>query len=285
MLFCTLLLWRLYKIMAKKQSLEKKMELKNRSAQRKAERAHEESAILYRCLTMLGVLAIAEIYFLLCYKFMVNGTMEQVASMAKTVGIMSWVGLAGAAVGVVLTAVRGLQKFKRLGGWILLLGVVIAVGSQIVLRVFPTGVTFMCVAVPVLAMVGFVFYLYQKEFLFSGLGVGLSIVGAWLAHRAINSSLWSGRVLFVEIVLLVLDLILLAVSVKIAKNDGKWGKGGKGVQVFTNTTSTGLLNGALGFAAAALLIVAFAPSTALYLMWAGIGILFILAVYYTVHMM
>ena len=61
--------------MAKKQSLEKKKMIRAQSLQKKEDRAKEEAAILNRCLGLLGVLVVAEIYFLMCYRFFVQGTM------------------------------------------------------------------------------------------------------------------------------------------------------------------------------------------------------------------
>ena len=157
-------------------------------------------------------------------------------------------------------------------------------GSRLMLAVYPAGTTVMCAAVPLLALAGFVYYLYQKEFFCSGLGLGLAVVGMWFAHRAIGSA-WSSRYVIVEVVLLILVLALLALTVAIGRNGGKWGKDGAAKMIFSGASNYALAYGVLAVAAAFLVVGIFAPAAALYLMWAGIALLFVMAVYYTIHMM
>ena len=92
--------------MAKKQSLEKKKQIKAQSAQRKTDRAKEEAAILNRCLGLLGVLVAAEIYFLMCYRFFVQGTMQTLVTMSNVIAVVGYVGLALAVAGVIGAVAR-----------------------------------------------------------------------------------------------------------------------------------------------------------------------------------
>ena len=55
--------------------------------------------------------------------------------------------------------------------------------------------------------------------------------------------------------------------------------------MFSGTTNYSLAYGALAAAAAAIVLGIIAPACALYLLWAGIALLFVLAVYYTMHLM
>ena len=270
--------------MAKKQSLDKKNQMKARNAQRKQERAKAESALLYRCLGMLSVLAIAEIYFLLTYRFLVQGTARSMAAMAEFNGAMVWVGLAAAVVGVVLMVVKRGKKAAHWGGWIAMLGVIVCIGSRLAITIFPTGTAVMCVAVPLLALACFVYFLYQREFFFSGLGMGLAAAGMWLSRRAADSAYWSTKYLVIEAVLLIAVLVLLFLAVKIGRSGGKWGKE-ETTAVFSDSTNYAVVYGTLGIAAVMLVVGSFVPALALYLMWAGIALLFVLAVYYTMHLM
>ena len=271
--------------MAKKQSLEKKKILKEQSQQRKADRVKEENAILNKCLGMLGVLVIAEIYFLICYRFFVQGTMQSLVTTSKVIGAVSWIGLAAAVVGIILAVAHRGKKHARWGNWLALLGAVLFLGGRLMLAIYPVGTTVVCVAVPLLALAGFVYYLYQKEFFCSGLGLGVAVFGMWLSRRAAGSAFWDGKALVLEIVLLIVVLALLAFSVAAGRNGGKWGKGEKEKVVFSGTTNYNVMYGTLVLAAAALLVAMFAPAAALYLMWGGIALLFVLAVYYTIHLM
>ena len=271
--------------MAKKQSLEKKKLIKEQSLQRKAEHEKEENAILNRCLGLLGVLVVAEIYFLLCYRFFVQGTMQTLVSMSRVIGVVGWIGLAALIVGVIAAIVRRRKRFGHAGAWLALLGAVLFAGGRLMLAVYPTGTTVMCVAVPLLALAGFVYYLYQKEFFCAGLGMGLAVVGMWFARRAANGAALGGMALVVEAVLVVLVLVLLGISVAAGRNGGKWGKGEKARSLFSGTTHYGVLYGALVIAAVILLLGTFVPAITLYLMWIGIALLFVLAVYYTIHLM
>ena len=271
--------------MAKKQSLEKKKQIRAQSMQRKADREKEEAAILNKCLGMLAVLVVAEIYFLLCYRFFVQGTMQSLVTMAGVIAVVGYIGLAAAIAGAILFAVRRRGKLAQGGVWLLLLGVILFAGSRLMLAIYPTGTTVMCAVVPLLALAGFVYYLYQKEFFCAGLGMGLAVAGMWLAHRAVGSAAWSSRYVIVEVVLLILVLALLAVTVAIGRNGGKWGKAGGEKMIFSGTSNYALAYGALVLAAVFILVGIFAAAAALYLMWAGIALLFVMAVYYTIHMM
>ncbi len=271
--------------MAKRQSLDKKKQIKTQSTQRKAEREKEEAAILHHCLSMIGLMVIAEIYFLVCNRFFVQGTAEQIVTMANVIGVMTWVGLAAAAAGVVIMVVRRGKKHAQWGGWLTLLGVVVCVGSRLMLTIYPLGTTVMCVAVPLLALAGFVYYLYQREFFCSGLGLGMAIAGMWLSRKAVDSATWDKNYIWLEAVLLVAVLVLAALCVKIGRNEGKWGKGENAVSVFSGATNYNVVYGTLAIAAVMLLVGSFVPAVALYLLWVGIALLFVLAVYYTIHLM
>lgn len=271
--------------MAKKQSLDKKKQLKTQNMQRKAERAKEEAVILHHCLGMMGLLVIAEIYFLMCYRFFVQGTPNQVLTMWGVVGAMTWVGLAAVAVGVAVLVARRGKKHAQWGGWLALLGIVVCIGSRLMLMVYPLGTTVMCVVVPLLALAGFVYYLYQREFFCAGLGLGMAIAGMWLSRKAVDSANWSSNYIWLEAVLLAVVVVLLIVSVMIGRNEGKWGKGAEAKSVFSGATNYNVLYGTLVIAALMLLVGTFVPAAALYLMWAGIALVFVLAVYYTIHLM
>lgn len=271
--------------MAKKQSLEKKKALKAQSIEKRTQREKEESAILSRCLGMLAVLTVAEIYFLLCYRFFVQGTVQSLVTMASVIGVLSWVGLAAAVVGVILAVVRRGKPYGHGSAWLALFGAVLFVGGRMMLTFFSTGTTLMCVMVPLLALAGFVYYLYQREFFLSGLGLGIAVFGMWFVRRAVGSATWGSRYMIVEIVLLVLVLALLAVTVVIGRNGGNWGKGTHAVKIFSGTTNYAVAYAALALAAIGLLAGALVPSLALYLLWGGVALLFVLAVYYTIHLM
>ena len=113
--------------MAKKQSLEKKKMIRAQSLQKKEDRAKEEAALLNRCLGLLGVLVAAEIYFLLCYRFFIQGTMQTLVTMSNVIAVVGWVGLAVAAVGLVFALVRRGQKGAQWGAWLVILGLVLSV--------------------------------------------------------------------------------------------------------------------------------------------------------------
>ncbi len=63
------------------------------------------------------------------------------------------------------------------------------------------------------------------------------------------------------------------------------GKRGRCADRVFRTTNYSLVYGALAAAAAAIVLGIIAPACALYLLWAGIALLFVLAVYYTMHLM
>lgn len=271
--------------MAKKQSLEKKKAMKAQSLQRKADREREENLILSKCLSFLAVLAVCEIYFLLCYRFFVQSPAKIVVTMTHVIGVVSWVGLAALVVGAVLAVKFRQKKHGQWWLWLAVLGAVLFLGGRLMLTIYPAGTTAMCVITPLLALAGFVYYLYQREFFCAGLGLGLAAAGGWLAHRAATSSTWGTKYIAVEVVVLILVLALLAFSIAVGRNGGVWGKGEKAITLFSGTTQYPVAYAALGFAALCVAVSLFLPALGLYLMWLSIALLFVLAVYYTIHMM
>lgn len=277
--------WRFNNTMAKKQSLEKKKQMKMQSVQRRTDRAKEESLILQKCMGLLVVLVLAEIYFLMCYRFFAQGTMESLVTMSYVIEAVGWGSLVLVVAGIAVALMRRGKKFAQLGTWAAVLGVILVLGSRLMLTIYPAGTTVMCVAVPLLALAGFVYYLYQREFFFAGLGVGLAGCGMWLAQKAVGSASWSSRYVAIEVVLLVVVAVLLVLAVRIGRNGGKWSKDENAAPVFSDTTNYTVMYASLAAAAVVVLAGIFAPAVALYLMWGCIALLFVLAVYYTIHLM
>ena len=270
--------------MAKKQSLEKKKMMREQSAHRKAERAREENRLLGYCMGLMGVLAVAEIYFLMCYRFFVQGSVQNVVTMSSLIGGVSYAGLALLIVGLVLAFMRRGKKYGHAAAWAALLGGLLFAGGRLMLAIYPAGTQLMCVAVPLLALAGFVYYLYQKEFFVSGLGLGFGAFAMWLAHRAVGTG-WSSRYVLVDAAVLAVIVALLVFCIVVGKNGGKWGKEEKERVIFSESTDYRVAYGALILTAIGVLLAIFLPAVGLYMMWASLALLFVIAVYYTVHLM
>lgn len=269
----------------KKVSVQKRRQMQNNGMQKRAQREKAEAMILNRCLILLCVLAVTESYFLLCYRFYALGTTDHMLALYPVIGVVGCVAFAVLVVSAAAAIWKRKTRVGRIGSWLAVGAGLIAVGSVLMRMIYPLGTTVMCVVTPLLALAGFVYYLYQREFFFSGVGVGLAVAGMWLSQRAAGSSNWGTRFLIFEFILFAAVMALLALAVYIGRHNGQLVRGGLAVPVFSAHTNYFIVYGALSVSAVMLIVGSFLPAAALYLMWAGIAGLFALAVYYTMRMM
>ncbi len=259
---------------------------KQSKQQKRAEKLRREEQTLNRVFLIFLVGIVAECYLLLLRRYFVNGTAEELVAAAGVIQWMGYLGAAAAVVGLVLTLLKKAKPiFRRLGPWALGAGLFFALSSLMMYRIYPQGSLFLCIAVPILTVLGLVYCLFQPEFFFSAIILGGSIFTLWVQRKGLGTVNWNTKVTVGTVVVLLGLIAVAALTARIEKNGGKW-PWKYHFRVFGPNCSYKALYLTYAVAFVVILAALFAVSVIYYYTMWGLGIfLFGLAVYYTTKLM
>ena len=150
------------------------------------------------------------------------------------------------------------------------------------------GVQLLFIALPVFAVLYLVFYIYQREFFFIALFIAYGAAALWLLRAMfLNRFVYNRYLLAAEIAAIAFVLLAAAFFNLLCRREGvlRLGKG-RDVRVLPAGTKYGPLLLTCALVIAALVSVFFFASVYIvYTIFALFGLLFLLAVYYTVKLM
>ena len=254
---------------------------KKNMSQKRAARQQMERAALNNIINVFLLGLAAECFLFIVFRGYVGGSVNSLLVWDKILRVIVWGGLALAAGGgIAALCKRRNTKFMKVAGLTALGGLFMSITSWIALNFFDTGVVAMCIAVPVLTVLGLIYFLYQHECFLSSLLLSGAIFTVWVCSKGLNSY-WGTLVTVCSIaVLAVLALITVAVAI-LKKNGGKL----RGEQFFSNDCNYLLVYLVCVLCAAVILAALFVPSLSFYLIWALIVALFAELAYYTTKMM
>lgn len=203
-----------------------------------------------------------------------------------------WVGIILAVLGLVLNGMqltRGTYRAQTLfnGTGLLMLGALLSLVCYLLVGYDPEqALRILYVIIPVCAILYLVYSVYPREFFTLAAMMTSVAVLLWLIAKSIGSNSLSGASLWFLALGLVLCVGLEGLFLAVRKKRGKLTMGKLDLQVFGPQTSHALVV-TVALCSALLLLAAFflAGSVGLYAMFALVGSLFVLAVYYTVKMM
>ena len=256
---------------------------------KRADRKKQEDIALTRALIWFGAAMVLEFLLLLVNKYYVNFTVDSV-SIALALGTVLKVTAAAGLIGAVLC---GVWSWKRMNaeGTLPFMGVVLAatllvVGVSSVLTVMfhRSAVQLLYLLVPAGAVLALVYYLYQKEFFFSACGVGIGMLGLWLVRKNIGTHDLLVNLYMVAGAAILLAILLLVLKLK--KDQGVLTMGDKKYEILPKQSNFMLI--VLSCMVSLLALFAglmLGGTAAFYLLFALLGWLFVLLVYYTGKMM
>ena len=257
----------------------------------KAEKNRQEDAAMTRALAWFAGAMVVEFLLLLINKHYINFSAESASislalAINKVLKILAVVATAGGIACAVLCAARSRQR-KQLQFGLLFAGVfalILGLGGASIVYFWSSAVRVLMIAIPAMAVLALIYYLYQKEFFFSALAVAIGLLGLWLTRRNVAGH----PVLFIAYeVLAALALAGIAVfALRLKKNGGVLTCMGKKTPVFAKGSDVTLIiaSCALSFAAGIAGAV-FGAAAAFYLMLVLAAWTFVLLVYYTVKLM
>ena len=253
--------------------------------EQQAQRAKQEDVVLNKVLWWIVGSVILEALLLLLNRVYVNYTASEIEFAYSLRGVFKVLAIVLPICFVVLAglwlAARKSGKLVKLTGVLALIALILAVCAVIV-RIFDvSGVKFLYIAVPVVAVLALIYYLYQREFFVSAVFCALGLLGIKLLPRVRGASLVGYAYAVALAVLLVAAVVLFRMM---QKSQGKLTVKGAPVQVFPKGANYALLY--VTCALVAVVVIAAVVMGALALL-CGVRVagLLTLAVYYTVRLM
>ena len=138
----------------------------------------------------------------------------------------------------------------------------------------------MCILVPVLTLLGLVFFLFQRECFLSTVVMAGALFTVWVCGSGLDSS-WRIPVIIGSVAAVVILAVLAYLVRRIQKDGGKF----RDLQVFTAECDYRVIYAVLAVSAVAIVAVLAFQVLSYYLLWALGILLFAEMVYYTTKLM
>ncbi len=257
----------------------------NKKEQQKAQRAREEDIILTKVLWWILGAVVLEAVLLLLNKVYVNFTTEQIylavalQGMFKVLAIVLPICFVALLIWTLLFWKSG--RSLRLPGVLTGIALVLAVCAVVIDCFYDKGISFLYVAVPAVAVLALIYYLYQREFFFAAVLSALGLLGVKVAPQAAGAP----QVGYGYLAVLAVILVAAAVCFRLLQSHkGVWSVKGKARAILSKSANYAMLYVTCALVAAvviaALVLGALAVLYGVLVAW-----LLILAVYYTVRLM
>lgn len=251
---------------------------------RREEKRRREDQALNRVLLWFGGAVLLEFLLLLLNRFYINydpNGLNLARGLAVFLKGLMWVSLAGLAASAVWLAAAWRRGGRRFAPTLCLAVCLALFLCAFISRVWTAvGVQFLYLAVPTVAVLALIYYLYQREFFIVAAQGALTLMCLWAYRRLMASHTWVVYGLFAAAFLLTVGTLVFAALLR--RRDGMWGKRrvlGKDAGYLPLFLSSAVSLCALAAGPALGLTVAYA---AIFVVMAW---LFIAAVYYTVRLM
>lgn len=255
---------------------------KKSNSQKNSARKQQDNLTLQKVFNVFLLGLAAECYQFIVYRGYVVGSVDAMLAWYKILSVGIWVGLAAFVAGGVLACIkRGDAKLHRIGLYSAGIGLYLAVSGWPMVNIYPMGVTAMCVLVPVVTLLGMIFYLYQRECFVSTVVLAATFFAVWACSKGLGSVSWHTLVAVCAVVAAAALVALLALTRKAQTSGGKL----FGAQVLSAECCYCVLYALIAICAACVVLALLAVSLTYYLLWALGILLFVELVYYTTKLM
>ena len=245
--------------------------------QRQAAKKQQENQALQNVLNVFLVGLVAECFLLVIYRYYLMGTVDSLLFWHRVLQVCQYAGPV-----LLLASIAGLiwkkdcPKCRKILPYVAVAGLFFGVAGWMIVYFFDMGVTLMCILVPVVTLLGLVYFLFQRECFTTTTALALAMFTTWVCSTARTTPITVGCVA------IVLLLAVLAGVTFMAKRDGG---SVKGVRLFPADCNYTILFAAFAVAIAAVVLALAVSSVTYYLMWALGILLFAEMVYYTTKLM
>ena len=221
----------------------------------------------------------AELFLLIVRRFYIAGTLNQVVAWDGYLKYVVFAGLAVALAGLVLGILWRKQPKRRTIGWsVFAAGAFLALSTWMILTYYTTAMSFLCVVIPAVMLLGILWSLYDRECAWALTILGASVAVLWICRKGVGTQLWNTQVRIGALVYLALLVLTVLFTRMASRNGGQLGK----LALFPATADTLPIYVACGLSLVAVAAALFSATVAYYAMWTLALVIFALAVYYTV---
>lgn len=253
-------------------------------SEKRAEREKLENQTLQRVFNVFLLGLAAEVYLFIVYRGYVVGSVSAMLTWHYVLKYGSYAGLVMAAAGAAVGCwKREDPKMRTIMAWVAGLGLFLAVSGWVITHFFTNGqgVTTMCILVPILAVLGLVYLLYQHECFLSTTALAGSLFTVWVRGAAADSAGWRVPVIVGAVAAALLLVAAAALVHKAQQGEGKLLK----IRVFSVECDYRVLYAVLAVGFVGVLAALLFPTGSYYVMWVlGIALFAELA-YYTTKLM
>ncbi len=252
---------------------------------KKLTREQRDNQILRRVFYMFLVGIAAECYLLFINNRFVSADAVRLVAMYDGFLVAGIVGLIVMALGIVLMLLKkGGDKLRRAYPWIAGLGAFFGFTSLALRGFYPMGGSYLCVLIPILTVLGLVYFLFQREFFVITIILGGALFTVWVCRKGLGTVNWNTLAIAGSVLVLIGLACVALLTRMIQKLGGKWPGKGK-ARIFPANCDYRMLYAAYALAFAAILLALLVVSTTYYSLWALGILLFAFAVYYTTKLM
>lgn len=250
-------------------------------SQKRAEKQQMENAALRQVFNVFLAGLAGECWLLMAYRNYVMSTVDSMLIWHTVLQVCMYVGLvlmvAAAAVGIWK---KNCPKCRKVMPAVGAAGLFLAITGWVSTTFYPAGVTTLCIIVPILTLMGLVYFLYQHECFLSTIVLAGALFAAWVCGSGLNGS-WRIPVM----VGAVCSIAVVAAAAILVRKAQQGGGKLKGVQVLSLECDYRVLYAVFALAIAAIAVSLAVPTFIYYVMWVlGIA-LFAELVYYTTKLM
>ncbi len=250
-------------------------------SQKKAEKQQLENAALHNVFNVFLAGLAAECWLLLAYRNYVTSTVDALLlwHTVLQVGMIGGLVLLVAAIAVKIWK-KNCPKCRKVTPLVGGIGLFLAISGWVSTTFYPQGITTMCTVVPVLTLLGLVFFLYQHECFLSTVVLSGALFAVWVCSTGLSGA-WKLPVLVGAVCSIIAVAALAVLTRKAQQGEGKL----KGLRVLSPECDYRILYGLFALAIVAIAVSLVVPGAAYYVMWLlGIAI-FAELVYYTTKLM
>jgi len=250
-------------------------------SQKRAERQQQENAALQKVLNVFLLGIAAECWLLLVYRNYDMGGVNSMLTWHEILKVCMYAGLVLLAGGIGVTIwKRECPKCRKIMPLVALLGLLLTATGWVATRFFPSGTAVLCIIVPIITLLGLVFYLYQHECFLSTVALSGALFASWVCASG-TAGAWRVPVMIGAVCCIAALAAAAVLTRKIQQDNGKL----KGLRIFTPECQYSILYGVFALGAACIAVSLLVPAVVFYVMWVlGIA-LFALLVYYTTKLM
>lgn len=254
---------------------------KKSASQKRAQRKQQERAALSNIFNVFLAGLSAECVLFLIYRCYYGGSVESYLAWDKILRAIVWIGLLVFVGGIGAAVVKkGDAKIRKAGLIAGCSGLFLSLVSFISTRFHDVGLTGLCIVVPVVTVLGLVYFLYQRECFLSTTLLAGTLFTNWVCSKGLGGY-WSTLVTVCAIAVVVGLAVMMVLLGMVKKNGGKF----RNIQIFAPDCDYRVVFAVCLVCIAAILLAVFVPTLSFYLTWALVIALFAELAFYTTKMM